>query len=278
MRFQRRIATLVNPVALAGPIALASPIALVFLVAASLLTGCGTRRVAGMDEVYFAWDDRRVLCGVSIDDGLAPGFVPDLDNLREGMDRALARGEVLIFYAHEPGAGLSTDRLESVLALAVDVGLPFLTFDELHGEPRGAGVALTFDDAHIDEWYEQRTLFAAYGARVTFFVTRIHRLSTARLDKLHELHADGHGIESHGLNHVHGPDYVEEYGLRAYLDDEVLPSLEVMRQEGFTPTAFAYPFGARTSEIDRAVLDHVELVRSISWTIRSPLIADPCPE
>ena len=139
-------------------------------------------------------------------------------------------------------------------------------------------MALTFDDAHIDEWHGQRALFADYGARVTFFVTRIHRLSTRRIDMLHELYADGHAIESHGLNHLHGPDYVEEFGLRAYVDNEVLPSLEVLRQQGFDPTTFAYPFGARTSELDHAILDHVALVRSISWTIRTPLVADPCPE
>ncbi len=230
-----------------------------------------------MDEVYFAWDQRRVLCGVTIDDGLRSNFVPGLDNLREGMERARRREEVLIFYAHEPGAGLSVERLESVLALVNDVGLDFLTFDELHGPAGGAGVALTFDDAHIDEWHGQRALFAAYGARVTFFVTRIHLLSDRRLDLLHELYADGHAIESHGLNHVNGPDYVQEHGLQAYIDDEVLPSLVVLRREGFSPTTFAYPFGARTSEIDRAVLEHVALVRSIAWTIRTPLVASPCP-
>jgi peptidoglycan/xylan/chitin deacetylase (PgdA/CDA1 family) len=230
-----------------------------------------------MDEVYFAWDQRRVLCGVTIDDGLRSNFVPDLANLREGMERARRREEVLIFYAHEPGAGLSVGRLESVLALVNEVGLEFLTFDELHGSGGGAGVALTFDDAHIDEWYGQRALLAAYDARVTFFVTRIHRLSTTRLDMLHELYADGHAIESHGLNHLHAPDYVEQFGLRAYLDDEILPSLAVMRREGFSPTTFAYPFGARTAEIDSAVLEHVELVRSISWTLRTPLVASPCP-
>jgi len=248
------------------------------LLGASLLVGCGPRRVAGMDEVYFAWDQRRVLCGVSIDDGLSRGFVPDLDNLREGLERARDRGEVLVLYAHEPGGGLSISRLESVLSLVADVGLPFLTFDELYGAPQGAGVALTFDDAHIDEWHEQRALFAGYGARVTFFVTRFYRLSTWRIDKLRVLHADGHAIESHGHNHLHGPDYVEEYGLHAYVEDEVLPSLEAMRREGFTPTTFAYPFGARTTELDRAILEHVSLVRSISWTIRSTLVADPCPE
>ncbi len=258
---------------------IAALVGLIALLTTAVLPGCGKpRRVAGMDEVYFAWDERRVLCGVSIDDGLSDAFVPKLDNLREGMQRALDRGEVLILYAHEPGAGLSVERLESVLALATELGLPFLTFDELHGPSQGAGVALTFDDAHIDEWHAQRELFADYTARVTFFVTRFHRLSDRRLNMLHELRSDGHAIESHGVNHMHAPDYVEEHGLRAYVDDEVLPSLEAMSAEGFTPTTFAYPYGARTSELDRAILEHVALVRSISWTIRSPLVADPCPE
>ena len=255
------------------------PIAsVVALMVASLLMGCGPRRVSGMDEVYFAWDGRRVLCGVSIDDGLMRGMVPEIDNLRDGMERARDRGEVLVLYAHEPGGGLSIERLESVLALVVEVGLPFLTFDELKGSSRGAGVALTFDDAHIDEWHGQRALFAAYGARVTFFVTLFHRLSRRRIDMLRVLYADGHAIESHGVNHLHGPDYVEEHGLNAYVEQEVLPSLEAMQREGFTPTTFAYPFGARTSELDRAILEHVALVRSISWTLRSPFVNDPCPE
>jgi peptidoglycan/xylan/chitin deacetylase (PgdA/CDA1 family) len=238
--------------------------------------GCDTERIAATDEVYFAWDDRRVLCGV----GIADNLDNDLDSLAEGMERALARGEVLILYAHAPDHDVSVAKLEAVLALASQVGVPFLTFAELHGPvpAERAGVALTFDDAYVDAWYGMRDLLAMHGARVTFFVTRFHRLSETRVDALRELRAAGHAIESHGHNHLHGPDYVEEHGVRAYIDDEVLPALEAMRQAGFAPTTFAYPFGARTSEIDRAVLEHVALVRSLSWTFGNPLIADPCPE
>jgi hypothetical protein len=49
-----------------------------------------------------------------------------------------------------------------------------------------------------------------------------------------------------------------------------------MRAEGFTPTVFAYPFGSRSAELDRAILRHVDRVRSVSITLRGP-IADPCP-
>ena len=92
------------------------------------------------------------------------------------------------------------------------------------------------------------------------------------------LRADGHAIECHGLNHLKATDYVEDHGLRAFIEDEVVAPLEMMRREGFTPTVFAYPFGARTPEIDRAVLEHVALLRSIDWPIRGPIDFDPCPD
>ena len=115
--------------------------------------------------------------------------------------------------------------------------------------------------------------------RVTFFVSRFHNLSEVRVEKLHELHADGHAIEGHGQNHLHAPNYAESFGVAAYVEDEVVSSLDSLRASGFSPTTFAYPFGARTGELDRAILEHVELVRSISWLFASTgLIQDPCAE
>jgi hypothetical protein len=62
------------------------------------------------------------------------------------------------------------------------------------------------------------------------------------------------------------------------MEDEALPSIELLRADGFDPIAFAYPTGARTGEIDRALLEHVELLRAVTFTVESPLITDPCPE
>jgi peptidoglycan/xylan/chitin deacetylase (PgdA/CDA1 family) len=109
-------------------------------------------------------------------------------------------------------------------------------------------------------------------------VTRFDYLSDAEIAMLQELRDDGHAIEAHGLRHLDAPDYRERHGLRAYLDDELLPSLELMRDAGFEPRSFAYPFGARTSELDRAVLDHFELLRSVTFTESYPGVFDPCPE
>ncbi len=253
---------------------IAALVVLLALLTAGLLMA-RPRRVAGMDGIYFAWDQRRILCALNIDDSTY--LVPDLDNLREGMERARARGEVMLPYGHEPGGRLSVERLESVLALANELELPFFTYGELLGPPRGAGIAISFDDSRIDAWHEHRAIFTAHGARVTFFVTRFDELSRARIDMLHALRADGHAIECHGLNHIKATDYVETHGLPAWIEDEVRTSLELMRREGFTPTIFAYPFGARTAEIDRAALDHVTLLRSVDWPIRGPINFDPCP-
>jgi peptidoglycan/xylan/chitin deacetylase (PgdA/CDA1 family) len=153
-----------------------------------------------------------------------------------------------------------------------------VTYPELGAvaTPHG-GLALSFDDSNIDSWFSARELFLAHGARATFFVTRYDLFSADGRAKLHQLEADGHAVGAHGLRHRNGPEYVSENGLRAYMNDEVLPSLELLRADGFAARVFAYPYGRRTSEMDAAVLEHVDRVRSVSFSIDG-LISDPCPE
>ncbi len=50
----------------------------------------------------------------------------------------------------------------------------------------------------------------------------------------------------------------------AWMTDEVQPSIDQLRADGYTVDAFAYPYGSRTDETDRAVLDQVKIVRSVS--------------
>ncbi|MBT8494735.1 MAG: polysaccharide deacetylase family protein [Deltaproteobacteria bacterium] len=243
---------------------------------AALMCACSSDRIVETDEAYFAWDQRRSLCGVGLDDKLGVG----MGDIREGIERARDRDEALIFYAHDIGDDLPAERLEQVLQITSDLGVPFLTFPDLHRDPTPrAGVVITFDDAFVDNWHGARDLFAAYDARATFFMTRFWKQTRTRKDKLHELLALGHAIESHGHNHIDGPRYAEELGVQAYVDDEVLPSLDAMREDGFDPSTFAYPYGARTGQLDAAILERVELVRSLSWLFASSaLVQDPCPE
>ena len=42
------------------------------------------------------------------------------------------------------------------------------------------------------------------------------------------------------------------------------PSFQVLRDDGFSPVAFAYPYGAHSEAIDGALAQHYSLVRAIS--------------
>lgn len=229
--------------------------------------------VADTPSVFYGWDERRVHCAVNLDTYARN----DLASVKTGLDRALERGEVVELYAHDPGRTVEWDALEAVLAAIAERGLPYYTYaDFAHDVAPGPGVALSFDDAYVDHWLRGTELYARYGARLTFFVAYFDRLTPEQRASLHELANLGHAIEAHGVRHLRAPAYVEDHGLAAYLADEVVPSIDALRGEGFEVTTFAYPFGARTGEIDRAVLDHVPLVRSVSFTWTS-IATDPCP-
>src|SRR5262249_23227958 len=127
-------------------------------------------------------------------------------------------------------------------------------------EPRG-GLALAFDDDDVAGWFSLRDTFAAHGAHVTLFVTRWHELTDDELAMLATLAADGHDLQAHSWEHVNAIHYVEAHGIDGYMEDEVLPSLQIMIDAGYHPTAFAFPFGASTTSIDDAVLRHVDKAR-----------------
>jgi hypothetical protein len=57
-----------------------------------------------------------------------------------------------------------------------------------------------------------------------------------------------------------------------------MPSIDGLRDEGYPVRAFAYPFGARTGELDRALLSRVGILRSVTFTTEVPAVSDPCPE
>lgn len=225
-----------------------------------------------LDGAFYAWDHRRVHCAIDIDGESIP-----LEQIRLGMDRAAETGEALELLVHTPGVTVTYERLEAVLAAARDRGLPFLTMTDLLRGPAMAAVSLQYDDWHTQEWVESMPLLAQYGARVTMFVGRYPTMSDTAHAQLGELAAAGHDIEAHSVSHRRGATLVEQVGVRAYLDDEVLPSIDLLRGAGFEVLSYAYPFGVRTEEMDDAILGtgSVEVVRSLAkngqWS------ANPCP-
>jgi hypothetical protein len=237
----------------------------------AILAAC--RADAGdLDGIFYDGDGRLVHCATNLDASAGHTF----ESIDHALDRAAARGEVVELYAHRPGTTVSYEMLEHVLAGAVARDLAFVRYaDFAAGGGLGPGLALSFDDAAIAAWTTARPLLLQYGARVTFFVTRYHLFTEEGRAQLRDFAADGHEIAAHGVAHLRAPVYVEEHGLGAYLADEALPSIDILRDDGYEVTSFAYPYGARTGELDRALAAHVPVLRSVAFPVHGPI--GPCP-
>jgi peptidoglycan/xylan/chitin deacetylase (PgdA/CDA1 family) len=210
--------------------------------------------------LHYAWDDQQVLCSQSVDD-----ITQDLDwgDVEDQIDYSADTRSVALVHAHVPGETITADGLRRLLDLAAQKQLAFVTyadFAETGAQPR-AGIALAFDDQAVEAWHAQLPLLADYGAHVTFFVTRYARWTEEQRRLLAELHAAGHDVQAHSVDHLNAKDYVNEKGMAAYLDDEVLPSISILQADGFEISAFAFPFGASNDELDDAVLAYVPRVR-----------------
>jgi hypothetical protein len=71
----------------------------------------------------------------------------------------------------------------------------------------------------------------------------------------------GHDVQAHGMYHLDAVDFVAQHGVDEYLNEEVLPSIELLKEDGYPITTFAFPFGDTDDEITDAVLEHVPQVR-----------------
>jgi hypothetical protein len=180
--------------------------------------------------------------------------------LAGSLERARDRGLVLHTFGHAPT--ITIDEYLGDFDWAAANGVPMVTFRELAAGYQGPGWAFTIDDDEVDTWYGWRDLLRAHKVKVTFFVTRFDRLTAHQRQELHELAADGHDIEAHGVAHENAVDFVTAHGLDRYLQEEVRPSKAALAADGYTPVAFAYPYGAHTAEIDRALRSDFALLRT----------------
>lgn len=237
-----------------------------------MAAGCTNADLAELDAAYYNWDGRTVHCAVEADEKAGN----DLPSLMRGLDRAKERGEVLEVLVHKPGVSMSFHDFDALLSGAEERGLAFVTYQDMaHGITATGGIALQYDDSSLDSWMASREYLLKHHARATLFVTRYHRLAEQARAQLRTLSDDGNDIEAHAVNHLRGPIVVEERGMDYYLDEEVQPSIDILRQDGYEIVSFAYPFGARTEEIDAAVSKRVQLVRSL--VISRDFVTSPCP-
>jgi peptidoglycan/xylan/chitin deacetylase (PgdA/CDA1 family) len=211
------------------------------------------------DIPYYQWHRGGAVGAMEIDH-LTPEDVGMLDQVDSGDDGAW----VAMFYAHVPNQDIDLATIDALLSRAQDDGLATLTYGDLmSGTPR-AGISLSFDDTEVDQWMLLRPVLAKYNAHVSFFVTRYFEFTDMQRAELHQLYEDGNTIEAHGVNHEYAVQYVKDHGLQDLIDNEVVPSITVLQDDGFSPVAYAHPGGSHDREIDEAILEHIPIVRSIS--------------
>jgi Polysaccharide deacetylase len=227
----------------------------------ALLGGCDSA-ISEMDNIYSKGADHDVLCGLSVDNKNAVSA----DSIATGLDRAQLDRTVIHLYTHKPTGTVDESTIELVLAGAADRDMDFVTYRDLVDGTKTAGLAFSFDDHDLAGWHPLRSMFDRYGAKVTFFVSSFWSLSEEDLGKLRDLAADGHAIEYHSTFHENAEEYSRANGVERYVEDDILPDLQRMREAGFDPTSFAYPFGARTAATDAALLQHFRLLRAIRYS------------
>ena len=116
-----------------------------------------------------------------------------------------------------------------------------------------AGVAISFDDHFIDEWFALRPMFQKYNAKVTFFITCPDSLTRDEITKLKLLQGDGHEIGFHGTIHGKSTELIAA-GPEKYKEIEITPGLSYMAKAGFKPTSYAHPGGNHNEQVDSVLL------------------------
>jgi peptidoglycan/xylan/chitin deacetylase (PgdA/CDA1 family) len=132
---------------------------------------------------------------------------------------------------------------------------------ELRDSP--GGVALTFDDIFIDDWFAARDLFKKYDAHVTFFVSEFANRNESQINKLKQLQSDGHEIAFHGTQHRNAADYLKNHSVNEYINDEIIPGVNMMRKQGLNPVDFSYPYGVRNDSLTEPLKSYFLHTRGI---------------
>ena len=144
----------------------------------------------------------------------------------------------------------------------------YITVNEGQSGGSHAGIALTFDDNSIDQWYAIRGMLQQYNAHVTFFVTGYGNLDQNQIDKLLELqNVYGHEIGFHGTYHTEAGFFIQNPPtVQDYIDYDIIPGLNQMRNDGFNVVDFAYPGGSDNADATVALQAYFGHVRDTYYT------------
>lgn len=133
-----------------------------------------------------------------------------------------------------------------------------------------AGVAITFDDNYVDQWYDVNTVLKPYHWKATFFVCEIEKLNSEQLNKLKELKKEGNEIGGHGWIHLKAAPFEKQHGEMGYLDKEIFPMLKTMNKASLPVHSFAYPYGSRDFTTDTILLHEFNIIRGTTYGNEPP--------
>lgn len=137
---------------------------------------------------------------------------------------------------------------------------------EKQGKLNQAGIALTFDDDRVDNWFKYLPYLDSAGVKATFYVCKYNRLSQSQKNKLSVIQSHGHEIAFHSVNHYNMLDYVYRYKHTTdeLMFNEIECGLKMMNKDGFYPTTFAYPYGAHNGLYDKMLMRYFKSVRALN--------------
>jgi peptidoglycan-N-acetylglucosamine deacetylase len=131
--------------------------------------------------------------------------------------------------------------------------------------PYAPGIIFSFDDVFADEWCDADDILGEYNWKATFFIARYGEFTPELKNKLYTLELKGHEIAGHGFNHTHAPQYTIYQGIDRYIQDEITPMFDSMVEDGYSLKTFAYPYGERTDELDKKLLEQFNVVRGTTY-------------
>ena len=152
--------------------------------------------------------------------------------------------------------------------IAVTICLLFIgcTKYKKDGTLNQAGVALTFDDDRVDNWFKYLPYLDSADVKATFYVCKYNRLTPEQKNKLSIIQSHGHEIAFHSVNHYNMLDYVYRYKHTTdeLMFNEIECGLKMMNKDGFYPTTFAYPYGAHNGLYDKMLMRYFKSVRALN--------------
>ena len=143
-------------------------------------------------------------------------------------------------------------------------------------ELKGPGaIVLTFDDRNISDWYKSDSILSKYNWKATFCVTDYGKVNEEQKQNLLELQSIGHEIAHHGYKHFNALEYLKTNTMEEYIQNEITPSLDLMKNDGLNITSFVYPGGVRSDALDLVLFDYFPILRGTTYG-KKPLNQQEC--